>query len=229
MDNNPPDFIPVELEQEPLLESPLDVSLIEDIYTVGNSPMERWRIYIDCENWNPQRHHDKMMKNRAYHARCVWEACLLLSFTNSNWLTVQSYQMIKDISHFELRKIEIEIMSYQLTCGMLGICCDKHPQLYFCALKTYETVMYLTDAILNQGKKKLENRRAHGEMKRTQPMKSDSRKQLGKYIDEGIFTVHSLLQRGAIVLNENSTEFVSGLGLRLRLMICSFDKVAKIM
>lgn len=218
----------MELEQ-PLIESPIDVSFIEDIYTVGLSSIERWRVYIDCENWDPKQFHDKMMKRRAYHARCTWEACLLISFTNSSWLTVKTYETMRNISHFELRVVEIEIMSYQLTCGMIGIVCEKHPQLYFCAEKTFETVMFLTDAILGQGNKKMSHRKAHGEMKRTKPMKSDSRKQLGKYIDEGIFTVHSFIKSASIIINENSSDFVNELSTRMRLMICSFDKVAQVL
>jgi len=229
MDNNPPEFIPQEIEQQPLIEAPIDLSLIEDIYTVGLSPMARWRAYIDCENWQPKNFHDQLLKSRAYHARCVWEACFLMSFTNKDWLTIGANQTIKDVAHFELRKVEIQIMSYQLTCGMLGICCDKHPQLFFCAEKTFECVMFLAEHILKDGQKKMSNRKAFGEIQRTKPFKSESRKALGKYIDEGIYTVMELLNKGTVVIQENSTKFVEEMGNKLRLMICSFDKVAKIM
>jgi hypothetical protein len=229
MDENPPDYIPECSEQDALIPLPLDVSTIEDIYTVGLSPMERWRVYIDCENWHPSNFHDKLMKRRAYHARCVWEACLLLSFTNSNWLTTTAYESIKNISQFELRQVEIEIMSYQLTCGMIGIACEKHPQLYFCAKKIHECVMFLADKILEQGKKNMEKRKVHAEIKRTEPLKSETRKQLGKYIDEGIFTIHSFLKTGTIIIDSSSTAFVEELSTKLRIAIIAFDKVAQIM
>jgi hypothetical protein len=50
--------------QAPLVPLPVHVELLEDIYTVGIQPVERWRSFINIENWNPYVFHDDLLKKR---------------------------------------------------------------------------------------------------------------------------------------------------------------------
>ena len=72
----------------PLIPKPLDLSLIEDIYQVGDSSTIRWRTFINAEKWDPKQFQDKLLQRRAYHARYVWETSLLLHATDLDWLCV---------------------------------------------------------------------------------------------------------------------------------------------
>lgn len=102
-------------------QSPVDITNIADVYCVGEQPMERWRVFIDVKNWDPKEHHDFLATRRAYHARIVYEATLLLSFTHSNWLSVPTFEMIRDTAHFEMRSCELESAYFELSCGTIGV------------------------------------------------------------------------------------------------------------
>ena len=217
--------------QQPLIPLPCPGhDVLEDIYSVGLQPIERWRSYIDVTNWDPKQYHDKLLQKRAYHARIVWEMLTFESYTDSTWLSTASIQMIKDVAYLELRTIEIEIMSYQLTCGMIGINAKKENQklLYECSLHMYLTVLWLCDKVQGKTKTKQQHKTYSEVVQDLKPFPSNSAKEHGKLIDQLIFAIQEFLKRSTIMLdNEKEKEsFMEELSIKLKKCICSFDKIA---
>jgi hypothetical protein len=68
-----------------LIQAPINTTPLSDIYCVGEQPMERWRSFMDVQNWQPSSFHDALLKRKAYHARIVLEMTLLESFTDCDW------------------------------------------------------------------------------------------------------------------------------------------------
>ena len=218
--------------QPPLIPVPIHgLDVLSDIYCVGLQPIERWRSYIDATDWDPKQYHDKLMGKRAYHARIVWEMFTFKSFTDFTWLSTTSLNLLAETALLEMRSIEIEIISYQLTCGMIGIKCDDHRDLYRCSLEFYTLVLWLTEKVL--GKKKTKSQyQTLGEVKRDmQPILSMSKKELGKSIDKLVYAVQEFMKRAEIMVDkENEREiFMKELSLKLQKAIISFDKVANVM
>ena len=218
----------------PLIPTPIvGLEMIEDIYCVGLSPMERWRSYIDATNWDPKQYHDKLLSKRAYHARIVYEMILLESYMNSTWLSTASLHMIRDIAYLELRTIEIEIMSFQLTCGMLGINSEKKNDraLYECSLEMYLLVMWLTDAVQGKNKTKEQHKTYSEVVQDMKPSYSDSPKQKGKLIDKLIYAIQEFLKRSAVMLDsvKDREIFYIELSSKLKKCIICFDKIAVIL
>jgi len=182
----------------PLIPALVDTSTFDDIYSVGESSVQRWRTFINCLEWNPRQYHDKMMVKRAYHARISWEASLLVSFTNSSWLSTSAYEMIRDTAHFELRKTEIEILSYQLTCGMMGINLRDKGALYKCAAIVYTTIIWFADRCVTLQKAKKnsnrEDRKIHATFVHMKPYAHHGPKELGKNLDQLIHALFTFLQ-----------------------------------
>ncbi len=220
--------------QSPLIPVPINgLDALEDIYCVGLQPIDRWRSYIDATNWDPKIYHDKLLQKRAYHARIVWEMLTLESFTDSTWLSTASVQMIRDVAYLELRQTEVEMMSYQLTCGMIGISVDKAKSndLYYCALTLYCTILWLCDKAQGKTKTKKQHEAYSDVVREMKPNRSDSPKENGKAIDKLIFAVQEFLKRSTIMLDneKEKEEFMNELSLKLKKCIISFDKVAIIL
>ncbi len=120
---------------EPLIETPLSTEDIDDIYHAeATEAPERWRPYIRVEEWHPEMHHDHLLARRAWYARQVWELIILIGCAEPNYLMIPTLEELKAFSSFKLRKAEYEVMSFQLTCGMLGIGTSRKNQkdLYHC-------------------------------------------------------------------------------------------------
>lgn len=215
----PPPLIPVPV---------LGLEILEDIYSVGPFPTERWRSYIDIKDWDPTKYQDDMMRRRAYHARTTYEALFLISFTDSSWLSVPAYEMIKDIAHFELRCTEVEMLSWQLTCKMVGFKVENHEPLYRCAAIWYTTLMWITNKIVGPVKNRSEDqRKAYSEMVHIKPERSYGRKELAKYIDRYVFAIQQYLKKGLIrVDNEpRRNEILKNLSNQLQSCLILIDAV----
>ena len=181
MDNLGPPLIPT-------VDSGVDV--ISDIYCVGKISTKRWRGYIDCKNWDPRQYHDHLLVVRAYNARVCWETCNYLAISESNWLSLGSIKLIQLTAHYRLRMTEFEIVSFQLSCGMLGIKTDDHDRLFRCCIAVFTTMVFYNRIILGDGEKNKERRRASIELEADlRPYSVDSVKQLGGLIDKNIFTI----------------------------------------
>ena len=184
---------------EPLIPNPVDSYLVEDIYTVGRSSEKRWRSFINCLDWDPRKHNSQIMIRRAYHARTLWEASLLLSFTDSSWLSTGSYEMIRDTAHFELRKVELEILSFQLTSGALGLDLRSKERLFDCAVIYYTTMMWFANRCLSAQKALLSakeyrvDQKDHATLLHMRPYPHHSAKELARNLDKLIHAVFSFL------------------------------------
>lgn len=220
---------------EPLVPLPdVDITCIEDIYCVGQSPLDRWRPFIDATNWDPKLYHDKVLASRAFHARSAWEATLLLSFTNSSWLSVGTFEMIRDTAHFELRRNEFQLMSFQLTCGMLGINCSDKEALFQAAVCLFTTSIWIATHILDETKnkkKKKGGRVAFVEMKSLRPYSVDTKKELGRRIDELIHTIFSFMEHETFLMLANSMheKIVKDLGNKLKHCILLVDPILHVL
>jgi len=189
MDNLPP----------PLVPSPVNTFPFEDIYTVGRSSEKRWRSFINCLDWDPRKHNSQIMIRRAYHARTLWEASLLLSFTDSSWLSTGAYEMIRDTAHFELRKVELEILSFQLTSGALGIDMNDKGRVYDCAAIFYTPLLWFANRCLSAQKAMLkskeyrEDQKDHARLLHMKPYPHHSPMELARNLDQLIHAVFSFL------------------------------------
>lgn len=212
----------------PLIPLPvLGLEMIEDIFYVGNSPPERWRSYINAGDWSPAKINGKLLKKRAYHARVAYEATLLLSFTDSSWLSTESYRMIQQVAMLELRTVEFELMSYQLTCGTIGLILENRDKLFVCATLMFTTQMWLADKIMDAGEKSFNKRKALVELGQARPFSVDSTKELAVQIDEYIYGIQEMMKKGSIMITKNTT-IIEDLTNKLRLCIRAFDDVAKV-
>ncbi len=220
---------------DPLIPIPLEnINMLEDIYSVGPSSSERWRIYIDCKDWDPKKYNDKLLQKRAYHARHVWEIITLIAMCDDGWLTIDVLRMIRNGAFLELRLVEIELMSFQLTCGNIGITTkkDKHAELYRCACTMFLTCLFMANKILdNKGKKRTkEQRKLYLELQDEKPLQVDSTKTLASTINKGIYTLHQFTQKGTLLLNDEKkmSDLMLTLSTKLKECIISFDDVAVI-
>jgi hypothetical protein len=202
---------------ELLFPLPIEFPHVDCYVPVSDS--ERWRTYIDSDAWEPEKHNKDLLSRREYHARSVWEASMLLSFTDIDWVSTDTIIALRDVGHLELRITEIEIVSYQLTCGMVGIGARERQKLYHCATNLFMCNMYMSK-ILESKKStlvKLEN---------LKPSPSDSKKDLCKQIDLSIFGAHQLLTKGLESMREKrGHELVAELSEKLKRCIISLDEV----
>lgn len=228
LDCPPPPGSLERLPDEPLVPTPVDTSgYLDDIYHVGESSSERWRSFIDCLKWEPKNYHDRILKKRAYHARTCWEATFLLSFTDSSWLSVGSYRLIQDVAHFEMRKVEIELLSFQLTAGMVGIKLDDVRLVYDCCVIFYTTMIWFSDycfkhSIKSNRKEERDDRKAHAHFVHMKPFLHHGGKELAKNLDMMIHAIHTFL---GYFNMDGSKEMVELLGRKLKMCIEYVDKV----
>lgn len=188
----------------------------EDCY-VPVSGSERWRSFIDSEKWEPDQHNKDLLSRREYHARMVWETCMMLSIMDIDWVCKDSLEALREVGHLELRITEFAIVSYQLTCGMVGIGARERQKLYHCAINLYMCNMFMSKSI-GAEKGTLEK------LKDLKPNASDSKQELCRQIDISVFGAHQLLSKGIHIVNENE-KVVRELNQRLRDCIKSLDLV----
>lgn len=200
----------------PLIPSPVDTSGYDDVYTVGEPSVKRWRTFINCLDWNPRKQHEEIMVKRAYHARSCWEASLLLSFTDSTWLSTSAYEMIRDAAHYELRKVEIELLSFQLTCGSLGIdMSGNKDSLYNCTAIFYTTMMHFANRCVSaqkafiSAKEQRQDRKDLAQFLHMRPYPHHGAKELATNLDRLIHAVHTFLIHFPVDANNGATRLVA--------------------
>jgi hypothetical protein len=188
----------------------------EDCY-VPVSDSTRWRSFINSEQWTPEQHNKDLLSRREYHARMVWETCMMIALTDIDWVCTDSLIALREIGHLELRITEIAIVSYQLTCGMVGIGARERQKLYHCAINLFMCNMFMSKAIGAENHLLLK-------LEELRPKASDSKKDLCRLIDLAVFGVHQMLSKGLNMINENDNVVIE-LGRRLRDCIKSLDLV----
>ncbi len=214
-------FISIDIPEEALQEeAPIqEFALIEDLYLVGESPIERWRCFIDSENWDPKKHHDKLLGQREYHAKLTWEMIVLVSVAH-DYESIGTLEMLRDVSATELRKVEFEMMSYQLTCGMIGIGGNKK-DLYRVGCILHLVALHITNVILGQKKKDAQQQKIYDSMIAEKPIKNDNKMKLCTKIDKAIFAIQELLKHGVFKDTDLKT-----LCYKLKDGVLAFDSVA---
>ncbi len=215
-------FITIDIPEEAFQEEyPIkDFNLINDVFLVGESPLERWRCYINGEeNWRPSKHHDKLISQREYHARQSWEMIVIISICG-DYTCKSTLEMLRDISVTELRKVEFEMMSYQLTCGMIGISGNRQ-DLYRVACVLHLITVYITNIILGKSKKTKQQQKIFDSMVEEKPIKADNKMKLSVKIDKSIFAIQELIKHGTF----KDTD-LKGLCFKLKDGILAFDSVA---
>lgn len=202
--------------------NPLDLNDLEDIYTVGESSSHRWRSFIDSDDWNPKQFHDTLLQRRAYHARCAWETSITYSMMEPDWLTLDAVRRMREFAHFNLRCVEIEMVTYQLTCGSIGITTKKQLKLYRAATLVYEASLYMAGlyALDEKSKEKLD---AYKELKKNKPTMSENKKDLAIFIDHSCWGLNELLKRFASHAQEG--ESLEAFVERLKEIILALDEI----
>lgn len=224
--NAPPMSFEPARQATPLIPIPvLGATILDDIYSVGEQPSTRWRSFIDALNWDPRNYHDTLLAKRAYYARTCWEAVFLLSFTDSNWLSLNQYEMMQQVTHFELRRTEFEIVSYQLTCGMLGIKLFNHKNLLDGCTILFTSMMWIAEKIMVPHSNKVKNN--YEDLKAMRPFKGDDRRVLAKKYDRYIFAINEFLKRGAIIVQNEKIrdQFLDILTKKLKNCVLSLDQL----
>lgn len=210
--------IPEEAEKE---EYPVqEYELIEDLYCVGVSPLERWRCFINCDDWDPRKHHDTLLGRRDYHARQTWELVAITSILGPDYMCKETLEIVRDVSAVELRKVEFEMMSYQLTCGMIGISGHKK-DLYRTSCILHLVTVYITNLILGGKEKDAEQIKLFDTMIEEKPRKADNKEKLSMKIDRSIFAIQELLKHGTFKETE-----LKNLSYKLKDGVLAFDSVA---
>lgn len=210
---------------------------VSDIFCVGELAKElnRWRPFVDVtangqfdRSWHPQLHNDKLLKHHQQQGRVVYEHALLLeSVKGQKWTTQPLLTYFKIIAEIEMRVIEVEICSFQLTCNTVGINCSApFDDLYAAATFTYATNLFLFDIACAQLKKK----HGRGEVLAEKPSRTQTPKQLAAALDQQIFAVHMLCKDILPRLQAKLVgEEAAGIASRLGLMMRALDKVIVIL
>lgn len=212
---------------KPLIPGPTNIELVDDVYTVGQVSTERWRSYIDCEKWDPKEFHDKLLAARAYHARICWETSCYISITNPDWISTGMIELIQETAHFELRKVEFKLISYQLTGGMMGLKTEDRTKMYHCAIGLFTTMIWIANKVLENGKKTKERRRLVVKMNEMRPYSCDGIGELGKGIDTLVFTICSFIkdQNFEQLRKMLNAAFVKELGQKLKISVLALDEL----
>lgn len=209
----------------PLVPEPTDMHLIDDVFYCGMLPSNRWRSWINAakEWWDPRDTHDKLLASRNYCARMLYETSIVVSTIPSEWLSVSSIEMIRDVAHCEFRVSELKIITFQLTCGMIGIKSKKRVELYHCAVKIFTSIVSLGTMVFegfNKNNKSFEKLMSH------RPLPSDKKAVLAKKIDRGLHTLKEFVDNGAPILRQVQQEgYIKQLGENLRDIILALDDI----
>ena len=219
---------------EPLIDPALEnTDIIDDLVVFkleGNVTKERWRQFIDIEKWNPKEHHDKLLNRRNYHIRNCWECIVLISYSEAHWLIRPALEQIRNISSLELRITEIEIISYQITCGMLGIQGD-HKQLMRTGWTCYLANMFIAEYIIGNDIKKMtkSQNKCYYDLFHTKPMSCDSKKELALKIDEYVLGLHVFLKNIKRVVglkdDDDNTKKILEISMQIKKCIVSLDEI----
>ena len=211
---------------------------VADIYCVGDlaKDLERWRPFVDVTgdgafdpSWAPQLHNDRLLQNHQHQGRVVYEHALLLESVRDEkrWVTKPLLTYFKLIAEIEMRCIEVEICSFQLTANTIGIRCDgPFEELYAAATFAFACNLYLFDLAC----KHLNKKHGRGEILAEKPSRTDSRKRLAAQLDEQILAVHLMVKQILPRLQNAMVDGdAAGLAHRLKLLMRALDKVVVIL
>lgn len=195
---------------------------VVDVFCVGPQPSSRWRAFVDCKNWTPEKHHDELLNRRTYHAKMVYEQTLLLQTVEPDWLSTKHISYIRAVALVELRTVELHIASYQLTCQMVGIKGSCRDDLYLAATMAFSLHLHIYDRVCSM----MSVKKGRGEVLADKPGSTDSRAALVKTLDAQLHACHTFLQMGRDLIKEGFGEKeVCELGKRMTLTIRALDKV----
>lgn len=196
---------------------------VQDVYTVGDlsENMERWRPFVDLRpesEWTPQKHNTVLVDAHRRQGLVVYEHALILSSIEDDphrtWHVKDLYRTFKLISEIELRVIEIELCSFQLTANTVGInMAVPHEDLYHATTVAFMAHLYLWDLACEAAEKK-EGRK---EVLADAPSRTDSRRKLASNLDKQIFAVNVLTRKALPKIQgrmdaDRSRELASRLG-----------------
>lgn len=228
--DQPPNYEEFSKLQTPLIKPPVDITFLDDVYTVGPSSSKRWRSFIDCTAWDPRNFHTRILQRRAYHARTAWEATYLLSFTDSSWISSCNFKVIQETAIYNLRAVEFELASFQLTSGMIGILFNGSNQddLYNACVGMHTAIMWIVNKIYTIRPKSKEQRKEYSGLVNQKPAKFMSGRKLCILADEHIHELQLLLKNQeihSIFSGTEKYEIIKALGSRLTFIIRDLDKV----
>lgn len=221
----------------PLILPPTNIQLVMDIVTIEKVPKKRWRSYIAASDWtaadwkppykgsNPQP--DKLEAKRQYHARMVYETSCYLSMTNPDWLSVSTIKLIQVTAHFELRKCEVILISYQLAAQQVGLKTTHVPSMYRTACELFVTMNWLAEKIFSAGEKTKERRALWLNCKQLRPWSTDNAKTMGENIDKLLYAMMCFLKDENFkpMLSLMDSGFVEEVGNKLKKCILLLDEL----
>jgi hypothetical protein len=214
---------------------------VADVFCVGPCGLERWRPFVDVHpatgdfdpRWTPEGHHDRLMAAHRRAARVLYEHALAYELFGGpdadspgarRWITRPIHGYFKLVAEVELRCVEVEIASFQLTTGTLGITTDRarRDDLYAAAAFAHACHLHLYDTA-----GRLAGRRTgRGEIAAERPSRTDSPRTLASTIDKQLFSVHWLVTRFLPRARGRLDEAdVPPIAARLGLMVRALDKV----
>jgi hypothetical protein len=213
---------------------------VADVFCVGPCDLERWRPFVDVHpstgdldpDWTPQGHHERLLAAHRRAGRVLYEHALAYELFGCDggpgarrWITRPIYAHFKVLAEVELRCVEIEIASFQLTAGTLGIATDRarHEDLYAAATFAHACHLFLYDTA---GRLAGRRRTGRGEILAERPSRTDTTRRLADAIDKQLFSVHWLITRFLPhARNSLGGAEVASIAARLGLMVRALDKV----
>ncbi len=202
---------------------------LDDIYFVGETPIERWNSFIDPIHTSLLDKHQHLIKQRNYHIKIITEVVTLLSFTDNSWMSTPNFVVVRDIAYLELRVVEFQILAFQLTTNQIGLKTNDRRAMYETALHLQTTLLWLVNEMIPVKSK--HQKKLYAEIIREGPCASDSVSELGKNIDKLIFAVQEMLKRSGLFTEKagKDMKFVNGISDKLKASILSFEKIAIIL
>lgn len=207
---------------------------VSDLFCVGElaKDLGRWRPFVDVSpegkfdpTWHPQLHNTKLLAHHRDQGQVVYEHALMLESIRGEreWKTKPLLTFFKVIAEIEMRCIEVEICSFQMTCNTVGINCSAPlDDLYVATAFAHAANLYLFDLACAQ----LNRRHGRGEIDAEKPSRTDTAKQLAANLDRQIFAVHLLCKEILPRLQKQMVgDQAAGVAHRLRMMMRALDKV----
>jgi len=136
-------------------------------------------------------------------------------------------ELVQETAHFELRKVEFKLMSYQLAGGMMGLKTEEPIKLYHCAIGLFTTMIWIATKVLENGKKTKERRALVVKMNEMRPYSIDGVGELGRRIDELLHTIVSFIKDENFEQMKKalSAAFVKELGQKLKQSVLMLDEL----
>lgn len=212
---------------------------IDDVFCVGEAAakMDRWRPFVDVSyegkidpDWHPQLHNDRLLQAHARAARTAYEHAVVLESLEGSprkWVTRPVYVYFKLIAEIELRCIEVEIASFQLTSNTIGIDlrADKE-KLYAAAVFVHASHLFLWDLAC----KTIDKKTGRGEITANKPSRTDGPKRLAALLDEELMALHAMVMAALPRLKAGLEEAeAAGLATRLGLAVKALNGVMLIL